>query len=149
MGAASRATHETDLANTVLSTPANALGASRAIQSDASALGFDWPGVSGVLDKVREEVAEIEEAARAGDLEHARCELGDLLFATVNLARFLDGDPGEELHKANLRFVERFDMLKEEIAHEGRAIADCTLAELDVVWERVKERIASRAETCA
>ena len=111
---------------------------SLAIQDDASALGFDWPDISGVFEKVREELGEIADAWAAGDREHAKRELGDLLFATVNLARFLDADPSTELDEANQRFTGRFTLLKYEAEREGLILKQCTLAELDVIWERVK-----------
>ena len=117
----------------------DAVKASWIIQSDASALGFDWPDISGVFDKVREELGEIESAWSEQDHEQARRELGDLLFSTVNLARFLDADPNEELHRANERFNRRFALLKDEIQHQGLVMRHCTLEELDKVWERVKK----------
>ena len=116
------------------------------IQSDASALGFDWPDIAGVFEKVREEIGEIADAWRNGDREHAKRELGDLLFATVNLARFLDGDPREELHRANARFTQRFEMLRKILHEQGIVMHECTLEELDKVWERVKEAIKSSSK---
>lgn len=112
------------------------------VHCSASALGFDWPDIGGVFEKVREELGEIEHAWRGGDRLHAKRELGDLLFATINLARFLDADPGAELREATARFARRFEVLKLEVAREGRRVQDCTLAELDVVWERVKKLTA-------
>ena len=112
------------------------------VHCSASALGFDWPDISGVFEKVREEVEEIEKAWRAGDRAHAKSELGDLLFATVNLARFLDADPRAELLEATARFGRRFELLKREVLEEGRRVQDCSLAELDKVWERVKQMTA-------
>jgi uncharacterized protein YabN with tetrapyrrole methylase and pyrophosphatase domain len=108
----------------------------------ASALGFDWPDISGVFEKVREELGEIEQAWHGGDRLHAKRELGDLLFAAINLARFLDADPGAELIEATARFARRFELLKEQIVRSGRRVQDCSLAELDEVWERVKKLTA-------
>lgn len=118
---------------------ANPLEQALRVHASASALGFDWPDISGVFEKVREEAGEIEHAWHGGDREHAKRELGDLLFATVNLSRFLDADPSSELMEATARFTRRFDLLKKEIVREGRTMHECTLAELDVVWERVKK----------
>lgn len=123
---------------------ADPLTRSAAIQDSASARGFDWPDISGVLAKVREEIGEVEHAWSSMDLESAKRELGDLLFAAVNLGRFLQADPSEELDRANARFEERFALLHEELQRTGRAMEKCTLDELDEVWERVKERL--RAE---
>ncbi|HUW60444.1 MAG TPA: MazG nucleotide pyrophosphohydrolase domain-containing protein [Candidatus Bathyarchaeia archaeon] len=110
----------------------------------ASSLGFDWPDISGVFEKVREELGEIEHAWHGGDRVHARRELGDLLFAAVNLARFLDADASGELIEATARFARRFELLKQEIVREGRRMQDCSLAELDVVWARVKKMAGER-----
>lgn len=121
----------------------DAVKASWIIQEDAAALGFDWPDITGVFDKVREEVGEIESAWNEPDREHARRELGDLLFATVNLARFLEADPYAELHRTNERFNRRFALLKEEVQQQGLVMRNCTLEELDRVWERVK-KVADR-----
>jgi len=121
----------------------DALRASWAIQERVSRRGFDWPDVSGVLAKVREELVEIENALKEGDAEAARRELGDVLFAVVNLARFLEADPDEELQCANARFERRFALLDAELVQAGRRVECCTLAELDEVWERVKSRLAA------
>jgi uncharacterized protein YabN with tetrapyrrole methylase and pyrophosphatase domain len=117
------------------------LHASWNIQSEASALGFDWPDISGVFAKVREEIEEIADAWRNGDREDAQRELGDVLFAIVNLARFLGTDPRKELHDANARFTERFKMLKTALHEQGLVMKECSLEQLDKVWERVKEEI--------
>ena len=127
----------------------DALRASWAIQEDASSAGFDWPDITGVFNKVREELHEIESAWYTGRRDHARHELGDLLFAVVNLSRFLGADAGAELHRANARFERRFALLKEELKREGRAVEKCTLAELDLVWERVKKMTAPVSENKA
>ena len=125
---------------------ADALKTSWQIQEAASALGFDWPDVTGVLDKVDEEAREIREALNAGDTAQARRELGDLLLAAVNLARFLEIDPAQALHHANDRFSMRFEALRQELAREGRRIETCTLDELDAVWNRVKVRVGQGLE---
>lgn len=114
------------------------------VHSSASALGFDWPDIGGVFEKVREELCEIERARQGGDRLQAKRELGDLLFAAVNLARFLEADPSAELIEATARFARRFELLKEEIVREGRRMQDCSVSELDVVWERVKKLTAER-----
>lgn len=121
----------------------NALEVSWAIQERVSRRGFDWPDISGVLAKVREELGEVEQDVEAGDAEGAKRELGDLLFATVNLARFLDVDPSVALEGANGRFEQRFALLDAELKRSGRRMETCTLAELDEVWECVKARLRS------
>lgn len=108
------------------------------VQQEASSQGFDWPDIKGVLDKLHEEVEEIRAAATEGRSDLAKAELGDLLFAVLNLARFLDADPCAELAHATERFCRRFALLKQEIAHSGRAMPEWDLEELDAVWERIK-----------
>jgi ATP diphosphatase len=119
------------------------LSESYALQEVISAKGFDWPEVSGVLDKVAEELDEIREALRDGDAAHARSELGDLLLATVNLSRFLEADPGEELRKAGARFSERFALLEGELEKEDLELKSCSLELLESLWRKVK-RIAKQ-----
>ena len=117
---------------------ADALSASRQVQDAASREGFDWPDVSGVLDKVEEEVEEIRQALAAGDLSHARRELGDLLLISVNLARFLGADPRNELLVATARFSNRYAFLKKSLGEEGKKVGNCTLDELECCWQRIK-----------
>ena len=124
---------------------ANALHTSWMIQERVSALGFDWPDIGGVFDKVAEELREIRDAHDSGDNDHARRELGDLLFAAVNLARFLDVHPGDALAAANDRFERRFALLETELERSGIRMEACTLEELDTVWNRVK-RLLREAE---
>ena len=116
----------------------DALEEARSIQAHASTLGFDWPDISGVLAKVREELEEIEEALAQRDMPQAQRELGDLLFSAVNVARFLDADPAVELHGSNARFRARFEQLQRDVAQSGRRMEECTLEELDEVWDRIK-----------
>lgn len=117
---------------------ADALGYSSQIQAAASAEGFDWPDVAGVLDKVEEEIGEVRDALAAGDNAHARKELGDLLLIAVNLARFLGADPREELIGATLRFENRFRQLKNFLESEGKTILDCAPEALEEAWQRIK-----------
>lgn len=119
----------------------NTLAESCRIQNEASLLGFDWPDIASVLDKVKEELNEVEEALTRNDFDHAKTELGDILFATVNLARHLHANPEEELHKANVRFTRRFAALNKKLERLGRAIHTCALDELNHVWEQVKKEM--------
>ena len=125
---------------------ADALIISSRIQSEASAQGFDWPDIRGVLDKLAEELAELRKAWEQGQREQACRELGDLLLAAVNAARFLDTDPAHELHRANQRFSERFEAMKKILACEGRRLESCTLDELDAIWEQAKVRMNEQLE---
>jgi tetrapyrrole methylase family protein/MazG family protein len=107
-------------------------------QEKASVVGFDWPEASGPLAKVREEVEEIaQEIERSDDGATAR-EIGDLLFAVVNLARHLGVDPERELIAANRRFRERFHHIERRLAEQGRSFKATPLAELDALWEEAK-----------
>jgi uncharacterized protein YabN with tetrapyrrole methylase and pyrophosphatase domain len=100
-------------------------------------VGFDWPEISGVRAKVPEELAELEAAANPTEREE---ELGDLLFAVVNLARWLEVDPEAALRQANAKFAARFAAVETMAKAEGRAMAKMSMAELDQLWEAVKSR---------
>lgn len=121
----------------------DALAKALALQAEAAGLGFDWPDISGVLEKLQEEIAELREALKAGDAAQARREFGDLMFSVVNVSRFVEASPTEELEAASRRFQRRFDGLKLKLEAEGRAIRECTLQELDDVWEQVKTELGS------
>ncbi|HOD48594.1 MAG TPA: MazG nucleotide pyrophosphohydrolase domain-containing protein [Candidatus Hydrogenedentes bacterium] len=114
------------------------IGAAWDIQMHAARMGFDWPEISPVFEKIHEEIGEIKAALSEQRPDHARRELGDLLFAVVNLSRFLNADPGRELTHASQRFLERFAKMKKELERAGRAIEDCSLEEMDQAWNRVK-----------
>jgi len=124
----------------------NILQASWELQAAASARGFDWPDIGGVLDKIAEELNEIRDALQHNNRHQARRELGDLLLAAVNAARFLETDPAQELHRANVRFQTRFEALLHALESEGRTMESCTLEELDAVWNRVKAKAKETLE---
>ena len=111
------------------------------IQASAASLGFDWPSVDGVLDKLEEEVGEIRQSIKAGDREGAQREVGDLLLATVNTCRLLQIDPASALLEATARFSKRFSMVKSILDVEDRTIESCSFDELNAVWERAKLRV--------
>jgi MazG family protein len=104
------------------------------LQKKASKVGFDWPDSAGPKAKIVEETAELEAAGSPQEQAH---ELGDLLFAICNYARFLDLDPETCLREANQRFGRRFRHV-EELAREGKPLNEMTLAELDALWEQAK-----------
>lgn len=108
------------------------------IQEKAAAVGFDWPAIEPVVEKVEEEVRELREAVSTGDRGRAREELGDLLFACVNLSRFLETDPERLLRGTIRKFRARFRYIEEELAKQGRTPAQSTLEEMDRLWERSK-----------
>ena len=120
--------------------PAGAPALTRAVklQNKAAKVGFDWPHVRLVLDKIREEIGEVEAEIAAGDREAAAGEVGDLLFALANLARHLDVDPEAALRGTNEKFVRRFAHIEDTLATEGRTPADASLDEMEVLWQAAK-----------
>jgi MazG family protein len=108
------------------------------IQEKAGAVGFDWPDEQGPLAKVREELGEIEAELGGDTTPQVAREVGDLLFAAVNLARHLGVDPERELRAASHRFRDRFHHVERRLAERGRSPADSTLAEMDVLWNEAK-----------
>ena len=112
-----------------------ALPASREIQERASALGWDWEEIAGVWEKVGEELEELREAATDEERLH---EIGDLLFALVNLSRWMKLDPEEALRTANHRWVDRYHRVEALAADRGVDLGSLSLAEKDVLWDEVK-----------
>lgn len=108
------------------------------VQEKAASVGFDWDDVRGVLAKLREEVDEVDHAIAASDPEQVAEELGDLLFAAVNLARFVKTDPEARLRAATEKFRRRFDQVVERLRAEGRSPGEAGLPELDRIWNDVK-----------
>jgi len=104
----------------------------------AGAVGFDWPDADGPRAKVDEELREFDDARRGGDREEMQRELGDLLFATVNLARKLGLDAEQALRGATDRFASRFGHVERALAAEGRAVADAPPDEQERLWESAK-----------
>jgi len=115
------------------------------LQNKASQVGFDWNDPRAVLAKIREEADEIEAALDERDEAHAATEVGDLLFAVVNLARHLKADPEGVLRATNLKFERRFASIERALAQKGKAPQDATLAEMDALWDEAKaaEKAAS------
>jgi len=109
------------------------------VQKRAARVGFDWQELHAVVEKIREEVSEVEQEIKANDRGKLEDELGDLLFAVVNLTRKARFDAEILLNQATNKFVRRFHALEAETARMGRALPDMSLAEMDVIWERVKE----------
>ena len=116
-----------------------ALSRAAKLQKRASAVGFDWPDVNGVLDKIEEELEELKAAIRAGDLQEAGAEFGDLLFAVVNISRHLDKDPETSLRYTNRKFENRFRFIEQRLREDGRTPAESNLKEMDALWELAKQ----------
>lgn len=111
------------------------------IQKKAASVGFDWPDREPVLAKVEEEIGEVKEALADENLESAREEVGDLLFAVVNLARHLNGDAEQLLQDASRKFSDRFGAVEHEVAHSKKEWSEWTASDLDAVWNRIKSQI--------
>ena len=107
------------------------------LQAKAGKVGFDWNDPLAVLAKIREKADEIEAEIKAGG-ENSGGEVGDLLFAVVNLARHLDADPEAMLRAANLKFERRFGEIERALAAKGKTPQDSTLAEMDALWDAAK-----------
>ena len=106
-----------------------------------SRVGFDWPEVAGAMDKLQEEIGELEEArAEADPADRVAEEVGDLLFAAVSVARLLGQDPESALKAANRKFRRRFRHVEERLRARGRKPADSTLEEMDALWNEAKAR---------
>ena len=113
------------------------------IQAKAAKVGFDWEDVTGAFDKVAEESGELLEAyheyrTMGVKTPHLKDELGDLLFAVVNVARFLDIDPEDALNGCSAKFMRRFAYIEQRAAALGRKLPDMSLAEMDALWNAAK-----------
>jgi nucleoside triphosphate diphosphatase len=106
------------------------------LQKRAARVGFDWPDIGPVLDKLAEEAREV--VAARGDPDAVTEEVGDLLFIVANLARHLGVDPEAALRQANAKFTRRFNGIEDELAARGKTPADSNLDEMDVIWNRIR-----------
>ncbi|HEY7246536.1 MAG TPA: nucleoside triphosphate pyrophosphohydrolase [Xanthobacteraceae bacterium] len=116
------------------------------LQFKAGKVGFDWNDPRAVLDKIREEISEIEAELARHDTAAAGAEVGDLLFAVVNLARHIGADPESALRATNQKFERRFSELEKILAEHGRRPSEATLAEMEALWQEVKQREAMASE---
>ena len=115
-----------------------ALSLAQEYQKRAARVGFDWSEVKPVLEKVYEELAELKEADTQAQKED---ELGDLLFAVVNLVRWYEVDAESALRKMTGRFFQRFNYIEENVRQQGRKLQEMKLAEMDSLWEEAKTRV--------
>ncbi|NOZ56903.1 MAG: nucleoside triphosphate pyrophosphohydrolase [Calditrichaeota bacterium] len=116
----------------------NALLRAHRVQAKAATVGFDWEKTEQVWEKVREELGELEEAYRRGDQEAIQEELGDVLFAIVNLSRFLHVNPEDALRLTVDKFSRRFRAVEEELRRRGKSAEEADLEEMDAIWENHK-----------
>ncbi|MFN4053389.1 MAG: nucleoside triphosphate pyrophosphohydrolase [Alishewanella aestuarii] len=114
-----------------------ALSRANKLQKRCANVGFDWPDVQGCWDKVKEEILEVEQTA--SDSPELAEELGDLMFALVNVVRKHKLDPEAVLRAANSKFERRFRAVEQALAAAGKTPADSDLAEMDALWQQVKQ----------
>ncbi len=117
------------------------------VQRKVARVGFDWKNARDVVAKVEEELRELQRAMTSGNRRQFEEELGDLLFAVVNLARFEDLQAEELLNRTIAKFVKRFQQIEKAVHASGRRLEDCTLEELDGLWESTKRQPRGRRAT--
>jgi XTP/dITP diphosphohydrolase len=105
------------------------------MQDKAAQVGFDWPEINQVWEKVEEEMQEFKEA----EGKDKEAEFGDLLFSLVNYARWLKINPDDALERTNIKFKKRFEAIEEYAKNQGKKMNDMTLEEMDVIWEEAKK----------
>ncbi len=109
------------------------------VQSKASRVGFDWQDATGAVDKIHEEINELMQAVRDETSDEIEQETGDLLFSVVNYCRFINVDAESALNLSSRKFAARFRAVERRVREMGREMRDCTLAELDSVWDEIKK----------
>ena len=117
-----------------------ALVEAQQIASRAAGAGFDWENVNQVLDKLREELAELDAARAAGRQDEMQDEIGDLLFVVVNIARFLKVDPEQALRSTNAKFRRRFAHVEEGLAAQGQTPQQATIDQMESLWQAAKRQ---------
>jgi len=121
---------------------APSLQAAFEIGKKAAAFGFDWPDASGALEKVREELGELNQAIADGDAARQAEEMGDCLFALACAARLLKIHPETALRRANAKFIDRFTALEARLRETGKPLGEATLDEMEAVWKAIKKERA-------
>ena len=116
-----------------------ALMRAQKVQKKAASVGFDWENVSGAMEKLTEELAELNVASLEQDAGHIEEELGDLLFSCVNASRFLKVNAEEALTKATDKFIARFEKIELAAKQMGKELNDMSLSEMDALWDKVKK----------
>lgn len=114
------------------------------ISRRAAQAGFDWPGLEQVIEKVREELIELEAARQHLPQEAVEEEIGDLLFTLVNLARFCKVDPEQALRRSNAKFRQRFAHVEQALASQGKTLQNAALDEMEALWQAAKQQEPSR-----
>lgn len=109
------------------------------LQKRAASVGFDWATTEPVIAKIREELAEVEVEIAKADQQALEGEIGDLLFAVINLARHVQVNPDHALRRTNQKFQQRFQAIENNLAAQGRSPSELSLAELETYWQNVKQ----------
>ena len=117
------------------------------LQKQAARVGFDWPSLEPVMAKMREELAEFDEAATTGDRQAMLDEFGDLLFVMANVARHLKIEPDAALSQTNAKFRRRFERIEQMLRDAGRDLDDASLEEMDALWDQAK--LEEKSETAS
>jgi MazG family protein len=113
-----------------------ALTQAQEYQDRAARVGFDWPEIEGVLDKISEEIQEVRQA---GNIKELEAEIGDVFFALVNLARWKEVDAESALRATNMKFKRRFAHVERGAREQERALSDLSLEEMEAFWQQAKE----------
>ena len=110
------------------------------ISQKAAKVGFDWPSIDGVLEKLHEELNELEEARHGSSHTEIEAELGDVLFAAANLARFLNVDSEQALRKSSAKFRRRFAHVEKTLRDRGTPLPDASLEQMESLWQEAKSQ---------
>jgi len=119
----------------------NALLRSLRLQQKAGAVGFEWQNSIDILEKIKEEITELEEGIKKNDIPNIEEEIGDILFVMVNLSKKLKVNPEDALQKANNKFIGRFNYIEEKVERSGGKVQDRSLEELDAIWNESKRHV--------
>ncbi len=114
------------------------------LQEKTKQVGFEWENTGQVKAKVSEEMEELYEAVEQSDQNKIEGEFGDVLFALINYARFINVDPERALERTNKKFIRRFNMVEDMASGQGKSLHDMTLWEMDELWNKVKETEAGK-----
>ncbi len=117
------------------------------IQEKVKQVGFEWDHKEQVLEKIQEEMQELQEAVASNDATKMEEELGDVLFSVINYARFLQVDADLALERTNHKFMRRFTLLEEEALRDGKQLSEMTLEEMDAIWNAIKKRNRESEQT--
>ncbi|MDG1426173.1 MAG: nucleoside triphosphate pyrophosphohydrolase [Flavobacteriales bacterium] len=110
------------------------------IQEKVRGIGFDWDNKNQVWEKVVEEIEELKIEIKKGNQDRIESEFGDVLFALTNYARFVNVNPEDALERTNKRFIKRFQIMENMISAEGLSLSDMSLSEMDIFWDKAKEK---------